>query len=177
MQLFQTYSVLGCFEVGYGWLVNDPTNARKRKVDKDVMWLSCYLYFRFDWLCVILLSYCGYGLLVMYYTGGGHVEWWAMGIVQSTPLTWNWKNLMTSKYMIATYQYHDIWNKCQGLGMMLETQETLVELANWWMTINCFSLGCTIEDLAWLEKCFNWFTSKGETSTWQGIQMYPSCLD
>jgi hypothetical protein len=76
------------------------------------------------------LEYYGYGLLVMYYTGGDHLEWWAMGIVQLTPLTWNWKNLMTSKYMIATYQYHEVWNKCQGLGMMLETQETLVELAN-----------------------------------------------
>jgi hypothetical protein len=107
------------------------------------------------------LEYCGYGLLVTYYyTGGDHLEWWAVGIVQSTALTWNWKNRMTSKYMIVTYRYHEVWNKCQGLGITLKAQETLVELANWWMTINCFSLGCRIEDLAWLEKCFNQLPQK-----------------
>jgi hypothetical protein len=95
-------------------------------------------------------------------------RWWSfgmvsrgdssVGIVQSTALTWNWKIMMTSKYMIATSQYHEVWNKCQG--MMLKAQETLVELANWWMMINCFSLGCRIEDLAWLEKCFNHLPQK-----------------
>ncbi len=47
---------LGALKLGIAGSVDEPTSAQKRKVDKGVMQLSCYLYFRFDWLCVILLN-------------------------------------------------------------------------------------------------------------------------